>query len=224
MRPFAPPRSCAAPAYGVLRGMRAGVLAALCVLLPVAGHVLSQGHTPRWAVVATTGVVAVLGAAVLTRRRLNDTQLLVALAAAQLAHHAVYSLPGVCTAVTVRGGSPGGLSWLVEHDTVAGPPPGMVLAGHLLTLLLAARLLGITERLPWQRRPLLAAVRRLLLFRWPLLGRTDATGPQPPIRTSAAPLRPAASVRLNEGRAPPHRGISPHALYRPLPLGAPCLP
>lgn len=224
MRPFAPPRSSAAPAYGVLRGMRAGMLAALCVLLPVAGHVLSQGHTPRWAVVATTGVVGALGTAVLTRRRLTDTQLLVALAAAQLAYHAVYSLPGACAAVTAQGGSTGGLSWLVEHDTVAGPPPGILLAGHLVTLLLAARLLGITERLLWQGRPLLAAVRRLLLFLWPLLGRTNATGPQATIRTSVAPLRSAESVRLNEGRAPPHRGISPLALSRPLPLGGPCLP
>ncbi|MDC0767171.1 DsbA family protein [Streptomyces sp. HD] len=118
----------------------------------MAGHVLSQGHTPRWAVVATTGIVAVPGAAVLSRRRLTDTQLLVALAAAQLAYHAVCSLPGACAAVTAQGASPGGLSWLVEHDTVAGPPPGMPLAGHLVTLLLSARLLGITEGLLWQRR------------------------------------------------------------------------
>ncbi|MGO4424059.1 hypothetical protein AB4Z54_36550, partial [Streptomyces sp. MCAF7] len=66
----------ASPASGVLRGVRAGVLAVLCVLLPLVGHVLSQGHTPRWAVVAAMALVAVPGAAVLTRWRLTDTQLL----------------------------------------------------------------------------------------------------------------------------------------------------
>ncbi|GGZ98888.1 hypothetical protein GCM10010344_78470 [Streptomyces bluensis] len=57
------------PAAGALRGMRAGVL------LPPAGHVLSQGHSPRWPVVAMMAGVAVPGTAVLTHRRLTGAQL-----------------------------------------------------------------------------------------------------------------------------------------------------
>ncbi|QOV33417.1 hypothetical protein IM697_24725 [Streptomyces ferrugineus] len=224
MRPLEPPRSAASPAYGVLRGMRAGVLALLCVLLPLAGHVLSRGHTPRWAVVMAMALVAVPGAAVLTRRRLTDTQLLVALAVAQLAYHAAYALPGACAAVAAQGGRPGGPTWLIEHDAVAGPPPGVLLAGHLVTLLLASRLLGITERLLWQGRPLLAAVRRLLLFVWPLLGRSHGTGPQTTVRENAPRLRSTVLVRLYGGRAPPRGAVSPLALSRPLPIGGPRLP
>lgn len=36
----------------------------MCVLLPLAGHAVSQGHTPRWIIVAAMAVVAVPGAAV----------------------------------------------------------------------------------------------------------------------------------------------------------------
>lgn len=223
MRPLEPHRWAAGPAFGVLRGVRAGVLSLLCVLLPLAGHVLAQGHTPRWAVVAAMALVAVPGAAVLTRRRLTDTQLLVALAAAQLAYHAAYSLPGACAAVTTRGGGLDGMRRLVEHGAVAGPPPGVLLAGHLMTLLLAARLFGITERLLWQGRPLLAAVRRLLSFIWPLLGGARSTGPEPAIRSSASPLRSAEPARLHGGRAPPRGGFSPLTLVRPLPICGPCL-
>ncbi|WP_331753294.1 hypothetical protein OG440_39830 (plasmid) [Streptomyces sp. NBC_00637] len=223
MRPLEMHRA-ASPASGVLRGTRAAALAALCVLLPLAGHLLSQGHAPRWAVVAAMVLMAVPGAVVLTRRRLTDTQLLIALAAAQLAFHAAYSLPGACAAITAQDGPPGALSWLIEHGAAAGPPPAVLLAGHLVTLLLAARLLGLTEQLLWQGRPLLMAVRRLLLFVWPLLGLAHGTGPQTGVRESASPLKSAMLARLNEGRAPPRRGNSPLALRRPLPIGGPCLP
>ncbi|WP_328409944.1 hypothetical protein OG542_09650 [Streptomyces violaceus] len=141
MRPHRP-RGLASPAAGVFRGLRAGVLAVLCVLLPLAGHVLAQCHAPRWIIVAGTAAVAVPGATVLTRRRLTDTQVLAVLAAAQLACHAAYSLPGACAAVAEQGGAVGGLARLVEHDAVAGPSPGVVSAGQTVTLLLAARLLG----------------------------------------------------------------------------------
>ncbi|MFD8378331.1 hypothetical protein ACFV2X_07225 [Streptomyces sp. NPDC059679] len=229
MRPFLLPCS-ASPASGVLRGVRAGVLAVLCVLLPLVGHVLSQGHTPRWAVVAAMALVAVPGAAVLTRWRLTDTQLLGVLAAAQLAYHVAYSLPGACAAVAGQGGFGSG-PWLVEHDAISGPPRGVLLAGHLITLLLAARLLGVTERLLWQSRPLSAAVRSLLAFVWPLLGRVQGAGPQVTFVESAAPLKSAVLMRLREGRAPPraHRpdvlpDVLPHVLPRPMPIGGPCLP
>ncbi|MGC5244229.1 hypothetical protein ACPXCH_31225 [Streptomyces albogriseolus] len=194
------------------------------MLLPLAGHVLSQGHTPRWIIVAAMAAVVVPGAAVLTRQRLTDTQLLGVLAVAQLAYHGAYSLPGACAAVTGQDGTLGGLSWLMEHDAVAGPPPGVLLAGHLATLLLAARLLGITERLLWQSKPLLAAVGRLLLFVWPLLNGRHDTGPQAAFAESTSPLVSALLVRLHEGRAPPRHGHSSFALFRPTPIGAPCMP
>ncbi|MFI6373351.1 hypothetical protein [Streptomyces sp. NPDC050546] len=224
MRPHRP-RGPASPASGVLRGLRAGVLAVLCVLLPLAGHVLAQCHAPRWIIVAGTVAVAVPGAAVLTRRRLTDAQALAVLAAAQLAFHAAYSLPGACLAVADQGGS-AGLSRLVEHDAVAGPSHGVALAGHAVTLLLAARLLGLTERLLWQSGTLCAVVRRLLLFLWPLLGGRHGNGPQVPVRESAAPPVSALLVRLNEGRAPPRHGRGPFVppLLRPTPTGGPRLP
>ncbi|MBU6534447.1 hypothetical protein RKD37_001113 [Streptomyces ambofaciens] len=214
--------TAASPAAGVLRGIRASALAVLCVLLPLAGHVLSQGHTPRWLVVAATAAVATPGAVVLTRRRLTDTELLAVLAAAQLAYHVVYSLPGACAAMAGTDGAPGGLPGLTEHDAVAGPPTGVLLAGHLVTVLLAARLLGVTERLLWQGKPLLTAVRRLLLFVWPLLGRAHGTGPESAVRETATPLRSVLLVRLHDGRAPPQPARVTTALFRPLPTGGPC--
>ncbi|MFJ6987197.1 MULTISPECIES: hypothetical protein [unclassified Streptomyces] len=202
MRPTRPP-SGASPASGVLRGVRAGVLAVLCVLLPLAGHVLARGHAPRWAVLAALAAVALPGAVALTRRRLTDTQLLAVLAVAQLAYHGAYSLPGACAAMAEPGG-PAGLSRLVEHDAAAGPPESVLLAGHLVTLLLVARLLGLTERLLWRSRSLLTAVRRLLVFLRPLLGRGHGdTGPRPPEPASAVPPRQAPAVRPDAGRAPP---------------------
>ncbi|MFC9125729.1 hypothetical protein ACFT4A_02660 [Streptomyces sp. NPDC057099] len=210
MRPHRP-RGLASPASGVLRGLRAGVLAVLCVLLPLAGHVLARCHAPRWIIVAGMAAVAVPGATVLTRRRLTDTQVLTVLAAAQLACHTAYSLPGACAAVAERGGS-GGLSRLVEHDAVAGAPPGVVLAGHAVMLLLAARLLGLTERLLWQSRTLWTVVRRLLLFLWPLLSGRHGNGPRVAVRESAAPPVSALLVRLNEGRAPPRHRRGPFVL------------
>ncbi|MET9817294.1 MULTISPECIES: hypothetical protein [unclassified Streptomyces] len=221
MRPPYPPPPSASPASGVLRGTRAAVLAVLCVLLPLAGHVLARGHAPRWLIVAALAAVAVPSAAVLTRRRLTDTQLLVVLTAAQLAYHAAYSLPGACVAVTAQGGVSG--PWL-EHDAVSGPPSGVLLAGHLVTLVLVAGLLGVTERLLWRGRPLVAAVCRLLVFVWPLLGRAHGTGPQVTLCRSSSPLKSAVLARLNKGRAPPRHARDPLASFRPMPIGGPCLP
>ncbi|MGC4971682.1 hypothetical protein ACLQ2D_02085 [Streptomyces sp. DT199] len=226
MRPLCLPGS-ASPASGVLRGLRAGVLAVLCVLLPLAGHALSQCHAPRWVIVAAVAAVAVPGAAVLTRRRLTDAQVVGVLAAAQVAYHVAYALPGACQVVTGQDEVPGGLPALVEHGAMAGPPAGVLLAGHLVTLLLAARLLGVSEQLLWQSRPLMTAVRRLVLFVWPLLGRAHGIRPQVAVRESTSPLKPAVLERLREGRAPPHREgafAASFAVLRPMPIGGPCLP
>ncbi|MET8977116.1 hypothetical protein ABZX85_15985 [Streptomyces sp. NPDC004539] len=210
MRPLsAPPRLASAAS-----GARAGFLTVLCVLLPLLCHTLAQGHAPRWVVVAALAVVAVPGALSLTRERLTETQLVGVLAAAQVAYHSAYSLPGVCASVS----APGGPASLVGHDAVVGPPHGVALAGQLVTLVLAARLLGLTERLLWRSRPLLTVVRRLLLFVWPLLGRVHGTGPEVRVVESAVPLRPAVLDRLREGRAPPRRAYGPCVLLRPTPM------
>ncbi|MGC0206715.1 hypothetical protein [Streptomyces levis] len=185
------PTGPASPASGALRGLRAGFLAVLCVLLPSACHVLDRCHAPRWTVVATIAAVALPGCLFLTRRRLSDAQVLGALLAAQATAHAAYALAGVCRAA--------------GHAT---PPAGALLAGHLITAVVAARLLGVTERLLRQGRPLFTAVRRLLLFAWPLLGRVHGPGPRITVRESASPLRSALLARLHEGRAPPRPGIA----------------
>ncbi|MFJ4687122.1 hypothetical protein [Streptomyces sp. NPDC088789] len=235
MRSPRPPRSTgtASPASGALRGMRAGTLATLCVLLPLAGHVLARCHAPRWIIVAAVAAVAVPGAALLTRRRLTDAQVLGALAAAQIASHLAYTLPGACQAMAGQRTPTGALLALVErHGTVAepGPPAGVLLAGHLIGVVIAARLLGVGERLLWQSGPALAAltaVRRLLLFVWPRLGPPRGTGPRVVVRERSAPPRSAPPVRRHAGRAPPRGGrLTPAPLlapFRPSPTGGPVL-
>ncbi|NED19829.1 hypothetical protein G3I31_17235 [Streptomyces sp. SID9913] len=222
MRPHRP-QGAASPASGVLRGLRAGALAVLCVLLPLAGHVLAQCHAPRWIIVAGTAAVAVPSAAVLTRHKLTETQLLAVFAASQLAYHAAYSLPGACAAVAADEPG-GGLSRLIEHDAVAGPPAGVLMAGHLVALLLAVRLLGLGERLLWQSRSLLTVAQRLLVFLWPLLRGRHGSGPQITFPESSAPMVSTLLVRLHEGRAPPQHGRSPFVVFRPMPIGGPSLP
>lgn len=203
MRPSQLPRS-ASPASGVLRGARAAILAVLCVLLPMAGHILTLGHAPQWAVAAMVGFVAVPGAVFLTRRRLTDGQLLGVLVAAQVAHHATYALPGLCRAAAGTDAGSGIPSW-VEHGATLQLPAGVVLSGHAITLVLAARALGATEQMLWRSKPLLAAVLRLLAFVRPLLV-VRGHGPQVRLRTTGTPLKPAVLVRLRSGRAPPRAG------------------
>ncbi|WP_030743324.1 hypothetical protein [Streptomyces sp. NRRL F-5135] len=218
------PARSASPATGVLRGLRATVLAVLCVLLPLAGHALAQGHAPRPVIVAGIAAVAVPGAVTLTRRRLTDAQVLAVLTATQLAYHAAYSLPGACRTTAGSAATPGGLPAAVEHGAAAGPPAGVLLAGHLVTLAVGARLLGITERLLWQSGPLLLAVGHLLLFAWPLTGAAHHQRPRATVRESASPLKSAVLARLNAGRAPPPHGPAPFIPHRPTPTGGPCLP
>ncbi|MFK4547190.1 hypothetical protein RKD29_006786 [Streptomyces tendae] len=208
----------------MLRGLRASVLAALCVLTPLAGHILVQCHAPQWLIVAGLTAVVGTGAAVLTQKRLTDTQLLAALAVAQLAYHAVYSLPDACTAVTATGDLDNGWAWMVEPEAAGGSPPGAMLAGHLVMVLLTARLLGVTERLLWQSKTLSTVIRRLLSFLWPLLRGHQSNGPENKIPQSSAPLMSALLVRLHEGRAPPLRRKSSLVPLRPMPIGGLSLP
>ncbi|WP_407835928.1 hypothetical protein ACE1OC_05065 [Streptomyces sp. DSM 116496] len=215
----------ASPARGLVRGLRAGVLAALCVLLPMTGHLLSQGHMPRWVMLLGMAAVAVPGAVLLTRDKLSDTQLLAALAGAQLAYHAAYAVPGACAAVT---GTRGPLT-LLEHASTSGIPPEVFLGGHLVMLVLAARLFGLTERLLWRGGPVLDSLRALLLFVWPQL-RTDG-GPEGDLRDrETGALPPSALVaRLHSGRAPPSSGRTllrraPLSMTGLMPGGGLCLP
>ncbi|WP_432022516.1 hypothetical protein [Streptomyces parvus] len=203
LRPLLLPRT-ASPASGVLRGVRAAVLAVLCVLLPMAGHALTLGHTPQWVVVAMVGLVAVPGAAFLTRRRLTDGQLLGALVAAQAAHHATYALPGMCRAA---GGADvtSDLSAWVGHGAALRLPEGVLLSGHVIALVVAARVLGLTEQMLWRTRPLLDVVVRLSAFVRPLVV-VRGNGPRHKLRTAVTSLKSAVLVRLRSGRAPPRAG------------------
>ncbi|MET8826493.1 hypothetical protein ABZX40_28200 [Streptomyces sp. NPDC004610] len=202
------------PASGVLRGLRAGVLAAVCVLLPLMGHVLARCHAPGWLIVAAVAGVAVPGALLLTRRRLTDAQVIGALAAAQIAAHSAYALPGG-----------DGSAALLEHG--GGPPSGVLFAGHLVAALLAARLLGLGERLLWQSGPVLAAVHRLLVFVWPRLAPGYGNGPRVVAVEETTPLRSATRVRRPAGRAPPGSwgaDLTHPIPFRPMPIGGPALP
>ncbi|MFD5752130.1 hypothetical protein [Streptomyces sp. NPDC127033] len=225
MRPALPARP-GLPASGVPRAVRAALLAAACVLLPLAGHLLAQGHAPQWCVDGAVAAVAVLGAVGLTRRRLSDAQLLSALAAAQVAYHAAYSLPGACGIAPAPGApapSGGGLSGAVEHAAAAGPPPWVMLTGHLVTVVIAARLLGVTEALLWRGESLMATAWQLLLFVWPSVP-GERHGPAVGHRDTTAAPRPALIIRRNSGRAPPRRRPAVLPLSGPMLLGGPGLP
>ncbi|MEU8777387.1 hypothetical protein [Streptomyces sp. NPDC048606] len=217
-RPPAP-----SPSRPVVPGLRAAVLAALCVLLPWAGHLLAQGHLPRWAPLPVMAVLAVPVMVPASRRELSDTRLTAALAGAQLAYHAAYVLPGACAAVA-DAREPAGI---LAHVSAAGVPPEVFFAGHLVMLVLAARVLGPTERLARCGRPVLEALRAALTFLRPLPH--PDTGPGTTLRTTGTDAMPPSAlvVRLNPGRAPPRSGRTPLwcALLPapgPMPGGGPC--
>ncbi|MEV7286938.1 hypothetical protein AB0O01_20615 [Streptomyces sp. NPDC093252] len=218
MKPRPRPAAGGSPASGVVRGLRAGVLAAVCVLLPLMGHVLARCHAPGWLIVAAVAVVAVPGALLLTRRRLTDAQVIAALAAAQIAAHSAYALP-----------DGGGSAALLEHGGAgAGPSSGVLFAGHLVAALLAARLLGVGERLLWQSGPVLTAVHRLLVFVWPRLAPGfGTTGPRVAVAGGTTPLRSAIRTRRPAGRAPPAprwSDLTDLIPFRSTPIGGPALP
>ncbi|MGW2014485.1 hypothetical protein [Streptomyces sp. NPDC001927] len=158
-------------------------------------------------------IVAVLlggaGAGVvgLSRRRLSDAQLLAALVGAQLAYQVAYAVPGVCAVV----GEPSGLASATGHATVSGAPPEAFLVGHLVTLVLTARLLGVAERLLWHTQPVLASIEALWLLFRPLPA-TSGTGPTPKARASRNDALPPSAlvIGLNDGRAPPRAGHGLH--------------
>ncbi|MFF0480769.1 hypothetical protein [Streptomyces sp. NPDC004435] len=212
-----------ARARGVGRGLGASAVATLTVLLPMAGHLLTQGHLAPWALLAALLVGPAAGGYVLSRRRLSDPQLLAALVGAQLAHQLAYAVPGVCALAGLPGG---GADAVAGHVSAAGAPPEAFLAGHLITFVLAVRLLGLPERLRWHTEPVLAGVAAVLSFLWPLLI-VRGTGP--------APVRRPADVRLPHsalvpqpvnGRAPPcaPRGPLGHASRHDRAENRPSLP
>ncbi|WP_425897997.1 hypothetical protein [Streptomyces globisporus] len=181
--------------------MRAAVLAVLCVLLPMAGHALTLGHAPQWVVVAMVGLVAVPGAA-------------------QVAHHATYALPGMCRAAAGADAASDVPAW-VEHGATLQLPEGVLLSGHVIALVVAARMLGLTEQMLWRSRPMLDLMLRLLAFVRPLLV-VRGNGPQRGLRTAGTLLKSAVLVRLRSGRAPPRAG-GLLVRSRPVPVGRPVL-
>ncbi|WP_433395662.1 hypothetical protein [Streptomyces sp. CA-146814] len=205
----------AATAAGMVRGLRAGSLAVLCVSLPLAAHLLARCQAPVWAVVAAVAVVAVPAAVVLTRRRLSDTQVVAVLAVSQLAYHLAYALPGVCRAVGA-----GGVPLWTGHVASTHVPSGVLLSGQLVALLVAARALGLTELLLGRGRPLLAAVGRLLAFVRPPACEPRVHGARRRHRERTRRPKSAVLARLRSGRAPPPGP----PLLRPMPVGGPCLP
>ncbi|MFE2293011.1 hypothetical protein [Streptomyces sp. NPDC059452] len=218
MPPLRPPGP-ASPAAGVVRGLRAGALAALCVSLPLVGHLLARCRAPVWVLLAAVAGVAVPAAVVLTRRRLSDTQVVGVLAASQLAYQLAYALPGVCRAVGT-----GGVPLWTGHGANTHVPSGVLLSGQLVALLVAARALGLTERLLGQGRPLLAAVGRLLaLVRPPAQDDLRVPWPQGGHRGRTRRPKSAVLARLRSGRAPPPGGLAP-PLSRTVPAGGLCLP
>ncbi|MFE5661304.1 hypothetical protein ACFQ9H_34605 [Streptomyces sp. NPDC056517] len=201
---------CASPLPEAMRGLWTAIAAAVCVLLPLAGHLLVQGHLPRWMVLSVLLCGAGSGAVVLSRRRLSDTQLLTALVGAQVAYQAAYAVPGVCAVV----GVPDGFATSLGHGAAAGAPPEAFAAGHMITLVLAARLLRVFERFRWQTPPVLTAVVALLRFVWLCCG-VPGSGPRParrPAQDDALPLS-RFIARLHAGRAPPRdrRGLTVRA-------------
>ncbi|MER5967711.1 hypothetical protein [Streptomyces sp. NPDC002057] len=212
----------ARPWTGALRGVRAGVLAVLCVLLPLGGHTVLPGHTPRPLVLALVGVVALPLCLVLTRRRLSDAQVLAAFVGAQVAYHLCYVVPGACAALTDAGGD-GHLPALVEH-TAPGTGSSVLSGGHAITVLLAARLLGATESLIAHGRPLAESTRRILRALLPLLTVVPAArAPRRRPSTDVAPLLPASLVRPHPGRAPPALVPLPPRPFRPSAVTGLCL-
>ncbi|MEV8627862.1 hypothetical protein [Streptomyces sp. NPDC051079] len=203
------------PWAGGLRAARAGLLAALCVLLPAGGHALLQGHTARPLVLTLVTALALSLNLALTRRRLADAQLLTAFVGAQVAYHLCYVLPEACPALTAARGGAAHLTGLAEHAP-AGPGPSLLLVGHAVTLLLAARLLGTTESLLLRARPVAESARRIVRALPPLLGAAPAV--HHPVRHptgDAAPLRPASLAHPRPGRAPPSGTPLPPNPFRP---------
>ncbi|MGW2303268.1 hypothetical protein, partial [Streptomyces sp. NPDC001809] len=182
---------------GAMRGVWTAVAAAVCVVLPAAGHLLVQGHVPRWAVLCVLLGGAGAAALVLPRRRLSDTQLLAALAGAQSAYQAAYAVPGACAAV----GAPDGLPASLGHATSAGVPPEAFAVGHAVTLVFAVRLLGVVERFRWQTPPVLDALVAVLRLDWPRRG-VPAAGPVPARRTAQDDAPPVSrrAARTQAGR------------------------
>ncbi|MFJ8294867.1 hypothetical protein ACIQ9R_03230 [Streptomyces sp. NPDC094447] len=192
---------------GAMRGVWTAVAAAVCVLLPAGGHLLVQGHLPRWAVLCVL-LLCGAGAAALVgpRRRVSDARLLAALAGAQAVYQAAYAVPGACAAV----GVPDGLPAALGHATAAGVPPEAFAMGHAVTLVLTVRRLGVVERFRWQTPPALHALVAVVRLVRPCCG-VPAARPVPARRGAEdeAPPLTQLAVRTQAGRAPPQARPGP---------------
>ncbi|MFI8368206.1 hypothetical protein [Streptomyces sp. NPDC085466] len=191
----------------------AAAVAGATVLLPLAFHLLTRGHLAPWALLAAPLAGPATSTYALSRRRLTDPQLLAALAGAQLAHQLAYAVPGVCALVRLPGG---GADAAAGHVTAVGVPPEAFFAGHLITFVLAVRLLGVPERLRGHTASVRAGVAAVLNLLRPL---RIVTGTAPAAeRRPAGPRLPHSALvpRPVSGRAPPRapRGPLGHASRR----------
>ncbi|MBL1111399.1 hypothetical protein JK364_03080 [Streptomyces sp. 110] len=195
---------------------QAAFLAAAIVLLPLLGQAILAGRLPAGAAVVCCVSAAFLGSLLCARRSLAPQQVLAGLGGAQVALHLGYTLPGVCAAA----GSRAGAGWL-EYTAASGHPSWEMPVGHAVTVVTAARLLGVMDAVLRPLRTLATAARQRLALRLP--------GPMAAVRR--LPLVPAgdpgrtavafrAPPRRGE-RAPPSRRVIPRvpSPIRPVPGG-----
>ncbi len=198
---------------------RTAVLAALTVLLPLLCRTAFGARVPVGAAVIGCGSAALLGSLLATRRRLAPEQVLAALGGAQAAFHLGYTLPGACAAAASRAGT----GWL-EYAPAPGHHSWEAPVGHVVTMVLAARLLGVTDAVLRPLRTLVAAARQRLLLRLP--GAVVAVR-RLPLVPASDPARTAVAFRAppcRGERAPPHRRVIPRVPLplRPVPGGGAC--
>ncbi|MFI0820198.1 hypothetical protein ACH4TX_34530 [Streptomyces sp. NPDC021098] len=177
-----------------LGGGRAAVLGALTVLLPLLGQ--AGGASPWGSVLACCGSAAFLGLLLCVRDVRSPERVLAALGGAQAAFHLTFTLPGLYPA------APGHPSWEVP-------------AGHAVTVVLAVRLLGVTDAVLRPLRTLATAARQRLSLRLPGPVRAVRRLPSVPL---VAPGRTTVAFRAppcRGERAPPYRRVIPRV---PLPL------
>ncbi|WP_165956130.1 hypothetical protein [Streptomyces hainanensis] len=192
--------------------LRAAVLAAACVLMPLLGEVTFGGHAPSGGALWWFTALACGAALLITRRTLGPRQAVAALAGAQVAFHAAYTLPGACAAAV----SPEATAWF-EHGGGGGYRAWEALAGHAVVVVIAGRLLGVPEALARPLVTLLDAARQRLA-----LPPAVAPGPVPELPALFASRRGWAPKGFRvpsrrADRAPPHAGSPSPSLLLLLP-------
>lgn len=181
------------PARGILRVVRGGVLAAVCTLLALAGHVHGGAGVPPLPVLIVVGILIGVGFVVLADRRRGFAPVLVAALASQAAFHVGFSLSQPPTA-----DGHGGPSHSVMV-TVLDAGPGMIF-GHVLAAAASAWLLSSGEDVLWALIYLFAVVGVPALGRIPLL---PSPVPVVPATRDLSPRGDLLRARYRPRRGPP---------------------